>query len=128
MLARLRFFVRHAWQQQLLPQHAIQSLIMPTPLTGHCAAVAYMVQASFGGDIVTGRITNRIKNHYWNKVTHYWNRLPDGTEIDLTSCQFGGDGLTPFKKGRKVKRGDLVPIRFLLFAAKVYKIVNGEAT
>lgn len=97
-----------------------------SPLTGHCAAVAYMVQASFGGDIVTGRITNRVKNHYWNKVTHYWNRLPDGVEVDLTSCQFGGDGFTPFKKGRKVKRGELVPIRFLLFAAKVYEIIKGE--
>lgn len=95
-----------------------------SPLTGHCAAVAYMVQGMFGGDIVTGRITNRIKGHFWNKVQHYWNRLPDGKEVDLTSCQFGGDGYTPFKKGRKVKRGELVPIRFLVFAAKVYDLLK----
>lgn len=82
-----------------------------SPLTGHCAAVAYMVQGMFGGEIVTGRVQG------WQ---HYWNRLPDGTEVDLTSCQFGGDGYTPFKKGRKVKRNGLVPLRFLVFAAKVY--------
>jgi hypothetical protein len=63
-----------------------------------------------GGDIVTGRVKG---------VQHYWNRLPDGKEVDLTSCQFGGDGYTPFKKGRKVKRKGLTDIRFLMFAQRV---------
>ena len=86
-----------------------------SPLEGHCAAVAYMVQGMFGGEIVTGRVTG---------ITHYWNRLPDGKEVDLTSCQFGGDGYTPFKKGRKVKRGELIPLRFLLFASQVYEVLK----
>lgn len=81
-----------------------------SPLDGHCGAVSSMIQGIFGGDIVTGKV---------NGVTHYWNRLPDGTEIDLTSCQFGGDGYTPLQKGRKVKRKGLTNPRFLLFAAKV---------
>jgi hypothetical protein len=81
-----------------------------SPLFLHCAAVATVVQAIFGGEIVTGRV---------NGVSHYWNRLPDGIEVDLTSCQFGGDGFTPFKKGRKVKRRKLTNLRFLLFAQRV---------
>lgn len=93
-------------------------LAKKSPLEGHCAAVAYMVQGVFGGEIVTGRVQG---------VSHYWNRLPDGKEIDLTSCQFGGDGYTPFKKGRKVKRGELVPVRFLIFASKVQKIISEDA-
>lgn len=62
-------------------------------------------------DIVTGKIKG---------ITHYWNRLPDGKEVDFTSCQFGGDGFTPLKKGRKVReRTGFTPLRFLLFAKKV---------
>lgn len=66
-----------------------------SPLDGHCAVVSHLIWKLYGGDIVTGRIDG---------VPHYWNRLPDNKEIDLTSCQFGGDGFAPLKKGRKVKR------------------------
>lgn len=79
---------------------------LPSPLLGHCAAVSTAIQAVFGGDIVTGRVNNE---------PHYWNRLPNGEEVDLTSCQFGGDGFTPLKKGRKVKPRKLVAPRFLIF-------------
>jgi hypothetical protein len=81
-----------------------------SPLHLHCAAAACIVKALFNGEIVTGRVKG---------IQHYWNRLPDGVEVDLTSCQFGGDGFTPFKKGRKVIRKGLTPLRFLLFAARV---------
>ena len=84
--------------------------LQKSPLEGHCAAMACMIQGMFGGDIVTGRIDG---------TSHYWNRLPDGQEVDLTSCQFGGDGFTPFKKGRKVKRGETINPRFILFAQLV---------
>lgn len=83
-----------------------------SPLYMHCAAAAIVVQALFGGDIVTGRV---------KEIQHYWNRLPNGTEVDLTSCQFGGDGFTPFKKGRKVNRKGPTALRFLMFAERVMK-------
>jgi hypothetical protein len=83
-----------------------------SPLYLHCAAAAIVVQAVFGGDIVTGRVKGS---------SHYWNRLPDGKEVDFTSCQFGGDGFTPFKKGRKVNRKGPINPRFLIFAQKVSK-------
>lgn len=71
----------------------------------HCGAVSSAVQLIVGGEIVTGKI---------NGTTHYWNRLSNGEEVDLTSCQFGGDGFSPLKRGRLVKRKNLNP-RFQLF-------------
>lgn len=88
-----------------------------SPLYLHCAAVASTVYAVFGGDIVSGRVKN---------VVHFWNRLPDGREVDLTSCQFGGDGFTPFKKGRKVKERRRVHPRFLLFMMRVQGVLGGK--
>lgn len=86
---------------------------LPSPLLGHCGAVATAIQAAMGGVVVTGRVNNE---------PHYWNRLPDGKEVDLTSCQYGGDGFTPFKKGRKVRdRKGLVHPRFLIFIARVHE-------
>lgn len=90
-----------------------------SPLLGHCGAVATAIQAAMGGVIVTGRVKDE---------PHYWNRLPDGREVDLTSCQYGGDGFTPFKKGRKVRdRKGLVHPRFLIFIARVQQeLGNGR--
>jgi hypothetical protein len=84
-----------------------------SPLYLHCAAAATVIRVLFGGDIVTGKVCGE---------RHYWNRLPDGQEVDFTSCQYGGDGFTPLAKGRKVKRkgkDELTNLRYLLFAKKV---------
>lgn len=88
-----------------------------SPLDGHCGAVSSMLRGIYGGDIVTGRV---------NGAVHYWNRLPGGIEIDLTSCQFGGDGYNPLLKGRKVKRGKLVNLRFLQFAELVRQKLGSQ--
>lgn len=98
-------------------EHRQRKGLLKSPLDGHCAAMAHLVQGVYGGEIVTGRIEG---------APHYWNRLPDGTEVDLTSCQFGGDGYTPLKKGRKVKRGELVNPRFLLFAEMVRRAISNK--
>ena len=77
-----------------------------SPLDGHCALVAFLVKKLYGGDLIKGKISGN---------PHYWNRLPNGKEIDLTSCQFGGDGLTPLAKGRKVKKvPEMTPIVYLI--------------
>ena len=89
---------------------------LKSPLWSHCAAVATIINVLYGGDIVTGRVKG---------IQHYWNRMSDGKEVDLTSCQFGGDGFTPLKKGRKVIRKGLTNIRFLFFAEKVMNVLGG---
>lgn len=102
-----------AAETSCFPEHYDKSI---SPLHGHCSAVATVVQACLGGEIVSGRV---------NGVAHYWSRLPDGSEVDLTSCQFGGNGMTPLKKGRKVKPRKLTAMRFLVFADKV-RVAMGE--
>lgn len=56
-------------------------------LFGHCGVVAWAVQVQFGGTLMQG---NYPDDDVWD--AHCWNRLPSG-DIDLTSGQFGGDGL-----------------------------------
>jgi len=77
-----------------------------SPLEGYCASVSVIVRGILGGDLVTGKIDN---------CRHYWNRLPSGEEVDLTSCQFGGDGLNPLKKGRKTKSPELTDFGTICF-------------
>lgn len=50
------------------------------PAWGQCAVTALVVQDFCGGDLVRGIADGE---------SHYWNRLPDGTEADLTRHQFG---------------------------------------
>lgn len=51
------------------------------PAWGQCAVTALIVQDELGGQLLRASTANG---------SHYWNRLPDGTEIDLTREQFGG--------------------------------------
>lgn len=53
---------------------------------------------SFGQCYVTAKALQEILE--WSivknrNVKHYWNKLPNGTEVDFTSDQFGGDGINP---------------------------------
>lgn len=46
---------------------------------GQCAVTALVIQDVLGGDILRALVGDG---------SHYWNRLPDGTEVDLTREQF----------------------------------------
>src|SRR3954452_9217140 len=50
------------------------------PSRGQCGVTAMVVREVLGGDLVLGQVTagGEPAGH------HYWNRLPDGTELDLT--------------------------------------------
>ena len=94
---------------------------LPSPLWAHCAPVAYAVRAALGGEIIEGKVKG---------IRHFWNRLPSGREIDLTSCQFGGDGITPLAKGTPVHIDHMqnIPFAFLWFAHLVEKHLKPQAT
>lgn len=49
------------------------------PAKGQCAVSALIIQDHLGGQLVRAETA---------KGSHYWNRLPDGTEIDITRDQF----------------------------------------
>lgn len=51
--------------------------------TGQCAVSALYLQAICGGELL--RTMNAPGGE---PVSHYWNRLPDGSEVDLTRDQF----------------------------------------
>jgi hypothetical protein len=46
---------------------------------GQCAVTALVVQDRFGGTLLRAEVQG---------LSHYWNRLPDGSEVDLTARQF----------------------------------------
>jgi hypothetical protein len=88
-----------------------------SPLVGHCNAMAYVVQSRLGGEIVEGRA---------GKERHMWNRLPNGVEVDLTSDQYGGDGLTPVASPRRdVPARAAVNKRFAVFRDRVVRQLEG---
>lgn len=86
-----------------------------SPLEGYCAVVACIVQGSFGGDIMGGDV---------NGEPHFWNRLPCGTEVDFTSCQFGGDGCTPLVAGTVQEKPEITPLHSVMFAMEIVKRLN----
>lgn len=57
------------------------------PLWGHCAVVALLVQEMFGGEILRASLLEIPE--FAQMRSHYWNRLPNGTEIDVSRSQFG---------------------------------------
>jgi hypothetical protein len=71
-------------------------------LRGRCVEVSLLVRAIFGGSLV-GRTVPCDCEPDCEGTNHYWNRLPDGREFDLTSNQFGGDGIHQYFKGGEVQ-------------------------
>lgn len=65
---------------------------LASPLCGHCGVVAVLIQRVYGGVILRGTV---------GRSQHFWNRLPCGRHVDLTSCQYGGDGLRPITRRRR---------------------------
>jgi hypothetical protein len=49
------------------------------PARGHCTVAVLLVQDEFGGRILRGLVGG---------LSHFWNRLPDGSDVDLTRDQF----------------------------------------
>lgn len=72
--------IREAWCLATSADPAAWRL--DNPAWGQCAVTALLVQDVQGGDLLRSTVRG---------VSHYWNRLPDGTILDLTLEQFGGD-------------------------------------
>jgi hypothetical protein len=51
---------------------------------GQCGTTALVVQDWLGGEILAATVSRDGES----VGAHYWNRLPDGTEVDLTGGQF----------------------------------------
>ncbi len=54
------------------------------PARDQCGPTSLVVHDSLGGDLYEVEVfTGGVRTDH-----HYWNRLPDGTEVDLTRTQF----------------------------------------
>ena len=94
--------------------------IQLSPLEGHCAIISFVVHKLFNANIVHGKVMS---------IQHYWNRLPNGKEIDLTSCQFrGGNGWNPLKKGTiyKVNKSLITPTYLNFYNEILQKLKSKE--
>jgi hypothetical protein len=80
----LRPILRAAWGADTCDPHDLPDWHPGNPSRGQCGVTSLVVQDLLGGDLILGEVhTAGAKVGY-----HYWNRLPDGTEIDLTADQF----------------------------------------
>jgi len=76
-LAALRARLENAWSRSTSAEPTVWT--PSNPAWGQCAITALIVQEEFGGELLRGQM---------REGSHYWNRLPDGTEVDLTLQQF----------------------------------------
>jgi hypothetical protein len=70
------------------------------PSRGQCNVTALVVQDHAGGDLIMSTVSHADGTRQGH---HFWNRLPDGTEVDLTREQFTG-GEVVLEPGRLLKR------------------------
>lgn len=73
----LKEFVEKAWSKETSERPEEWS--EDNPASGHCLISALAFQDEFEGDILQSKIAGIY--------SYYWNRLPDGTEIELTRSQ-----------------------------------------
>jgi hypothetical protein len=77
-LALLETALRTAWSADTSSDPTAWSAT--NPAWGQCAVTALVVQDELGGELLRAAAPGG---------SHYWNRLPDGTELDLTREKFG---------------------------------------
>jgi hypothetical protein len=83
----LRPLLRAAWGPDTCDPASLDEWRPDNPARGQCGTTALVVQDLLGGDLILGEVhVDGARTSY-----HYWNRLPDGTETDLTAEQFGPD-------------------------------------
>ncbi len=83
-LSQLGPVVRAAWGPDTCDPADLADWRTENPGRGQCGVTALVVQDLLGGDLILGEVfESGVRSGF-----HYWNRLPDGTEVDLTRDQF----------------------------------------
>lgn len=77
--------IRSSWSEETCDPVDLASWSPEAPARGQCAVTALIVQEFLGGDLLLAEVRNADGSR---QGLHYWNRLPDGTELDLTREQF----------------------------------------
>jgi hypothetical protein len=80
----LRKHFLRSWGPGTCYPHMSQEWTPESPSRDQCGMTALVVQDILGGDLVLAEVhvAGAKVGH------HYWNRLPDGSDVDLTGDQF----------------------------------------
>ena len=84
-LEDLRAALRVAWALDTCDDSDVADWSPSNPARGQCGATALVVHDRYGGELLVAEV---LLPDGSRQGWHYWNRLPDGTEIDLTREQF----------------------------------------
>ena len=79
--------MRRAWGPDTCAPEDIARWSAGNPARGQCITTVLVVHDVFGGSLVRGEVMVGDEQVDF----HWWNRLPDGTDVDLTREQFGSD-------------------------------------
>ncbi|WP_026184498.1 YunG family protein [Salinispora vitiensis] len=80
----LRPVFQTAWGPDTCDPHDLAEWCPGNPARGQCGTTTLVAQELLGGELILGEVhVEGVKTGY-----HWWNRLPDGTDIDLTAEQF----------------------------------------
>jgi 8-oxo-dGTP pyrophosphatase MutT (NUDIX family) len=104
-LTRLEPALRDGWGPDTCDPVDLADWRPDNPARGQCAVTALVVNDLLGGELILGEVFEDGVR----RGCHYWNRLPDGSEVDLTRDQFrSGERVTG---GAAVVRPSRVPRR-----------------
>jgi hypothetical protein len=77
--------VRAAWARDTCDPVDAGDWSAANPARGQCGTTALTINDLLGGDLLVAEV---LRADGSRQGVHWWNRLPDGTEIDLTREQF----------------------------------------
>jgi hypothetical protein len=83
-LSRLQPLIQDAWGPDTCDPVDLADWRPENPARGQCGVTALVVHDLLGGELILGEVHEEGTRRGY----HYWNRLPDGTEVDLTRDQF----------------------------------------
>ena len=98
--------VRSAWARDTCDPVDAGDWSAANPARGQCGTTALVINDLLGGELLMAEVVRADGNR---QGVHWWNRLPDGTEIDLTREQFASHEL--IQQPRVVPRPPGLPKR-----------------
>jgi len=77
--------VRGSWARDTCDPVDADDWSTANPARGQCGTTALTINDLLGGELLVAEVLHADGTR---QGVHWWNRLPDGTEIDLTREQF----------------------------------------
>ncbi len=84
-LPALAAAIRRNWSLDTCDTVDVRDWHPGNPSRGQCGVTAFVLQEILGGDLLVADV---LYDSGALQGVHYWNRLPNGTEVDLTREQF----------------------------------------